>query len=89
MNTKDILKDAKKAFIQFQEPRQIKDRLLELDAKMYCNLGERSSTAEKEEVRKTSAQLYRLIKGIKCPKCNKSKYIALGNSFLASIDYIK
>lgn len=89
MNTKDILKEAKKAFIQFQEPRQIKDRLLELDAKMYCNLGSHSSTAEKDEVRKTSAQLYRLIKGIKCPKCNKAKYVELGNSFLASIDLSK
>jgi hypothetical protein len=56
---------------------------------MYCNLGMHSSVAEKDMVRKTSAQLYRLIKGIKCPKCNKSKYVALGNSFLASIDYSK
>jgi hypothetical protein len=89
MNTKQVIKEAQKAFIQFQDPREIKDRLLELDAHMYCNLGAASTAAEKDEVRKTSAQLYRLIKGIKCPKCQKAKYVELGNSFLASIDYSK
>ena len=89
METKEILREAKKAFVQFQDPRAIKDRLLELDAKMYCNLGSHSSASEKDEVRRTSAQLYRLIKGIKCPKCNKAKYVELGNSFLASIDLSK
>lgn len=89
MNTKEIIREAQKAFIQFQDPRAIKDRLLELDAKMYCNLGSASTTAEKDEVRRTSAQLYRLIKGIKCPKCHKAKYVELANSFLASIDLSK
>lgn len=89
METKDILKEAKKAFVQFRDPKDIKDRLLELDAKMYCNLGSHSSASEKDEVRRTSAQLYRLIKGIKCPKCNKAKYVELANSFLASIDLSK
>jgi len=89
METNEILKEAKKAFVQFRDPRVIKDRLLELDAKMYCNLGSHSSAAEKDEVRRTSAQLYRLIKGIKCPKCNKAKYVELANSFLASIDLSK
>ena len=89
MNTKQVIREARKAFIQFQNPREIKDRLLELDAHMYCNLGDASAAREKDEVRKTSAQLYRLIKGIKCPKCQKAKYVELGNSFLASIDYSK
>jgi hypothetical protein len=89
MNTKEIIKEAQKAFIKYQEPKKIKDAILELDAKMYCNLGVGSTASEKADVRKTSAQLYRLIKGIKCPKCNKTKYYALGNSLLASIDLVK
>ena len=39
MNTKEIIKEAQKAFIKYQEPKNIKDAILELDAKMYCNLG--------------------------------------------------
>jgi hypothetical protein len=38
------------------------DRLLELDATMYCNLGTDSTQTEKQEVKRTSRAIYRAIK---------------------------
>lgn len=53
------------------------DRLLELDATMYCNLGIESSKNERREVKKQSKIIYRAIKTI-----NKD----LGNSLLQAMD---
>ena len=53
------------------------DRLLELDATMYCNLGIESSKSERREVKKQSKIIYRAIKTI-----NKD----LGNSLLQAMD---
>lgn len=40
------------------------DELLRLDCQQYTNLGKDSSKQEREEVRKTSRKIYRLIKTI-------------------------
>ena len=40
------------------------DMLLEIDANMYTNLGSDSHKTEKEEVKKNSKAIYRMIKGI-------------------------
>ena len=40
------------------------DMLLEIDANMYTNLGSDSPKTEKEEVKKNSKAIYRMIKGI-------------------------
>lgn len=53
------------------------DRLLELDATMYCNLGIESSKNDRREVKKQSKIIYRAIKTI-----NKD----LGNSLLQAMD---
>lgn len=40
------------------------DMLLEMDATMYTNLGLDSIKTEKEEVKKNSKAIYRIVKGI-------------------------
>jgi hypothetical protein len=40
------------------------DKLLHIDAQMYANTGEDTSKAEMESVKRASAFIYRLIKGI-------------------------
>ena len=40
------------------------DMLLEIDATMYTNLGSDSTKTEKEEVKKNSKAIYRIVKGI-------------------------
>lgn len=40
------------------------DMLLEMDATMYTNLGSDSTKTEKEEVKKNSKAIYRIVKGI-------------------------
>ena len=40
------------------------DMLLEMDANMYTNLGSDSTKTEKEEVKKNSKAIYRIVKGI-------------------------
>tara|TARA_R110000751_G_scaffold78377_2_gene158086 strand:+ start:36 stop:278 length:243 start_codon:yes stop_codon:yes gene_type:complete len=43
------------------------DRLLEMDAHQYCNLGIDSTKTEKEEVKKNSRFIYRIISKIHSP----------------------
>jgi hypothetical protein len=62
------------AQIVFEEPLNDKetiDALLHIDAKMYANMGTDTSKAEKESVRRASAFIYRLIKGIDPEKGQK------------------
>jgi hypothetical protein len=44
--------------------RERVDMLLEMDANMYTNLGSDSNKTEKDEVKKNSKAIYRMIKGI-------------------------
>lgn len=56
-----------KAQIAFEEATSDKetiDKLLHIDAQMYTNIGIETSKAEKESIKKASAFIYRLIKGI-------------------------
>ena len=43
------------------------DRLLEMDARQYCNLGIDSTKSEKEEVKKNSRFIYKAIAKIHPP----------------------
>ncbi len=40
------------------------DQLLRIDAQMYANTGEETSKSEMESIKRASAFIYRLIKGI-------------------------
>jgi hypothetical protein len=56
-----------KAQIAFEEALSDKetiDQLLHIDAQMYANTGLDTSKAEMESIRRASAFIYRLIKGI-------------------------
>lgn len=53
------------------------DALLEMDSKLYCNLGSDSTKKEREEVRKSSRIIYTAIKKIDHQ---------MGNNFLQSMD---
>lgn len=53
------------------------NRLLELDATLYCNLGIESSKTERLEVKKQSRQIYRAIKTLDP---------AMGERFLRTMD---
>lgn len=56
-----------KAQIVFEEALSDKetiDQLLHIDAQMYANTGSDTSKAEMESIRRASAFIYRLIKGI-------------------------
>jgi len=44
--------------------RQKVDELLRIDADIYCNLGSKSTKADKEEAKKKSKKIYRAIKDI-------------------------
>jgi len=55
------------AQIVFEQPLSDKetiDKLLEIDAKMYQNSGSNTSKAEMDSIKRASAFIYRLIKGI-------------------------
>lgn len=55
------------AQIVFEEPLSDKetiDQLLHIDAQMYQNTGLSTSKAEMESIKRASAFIYRLIKGI-------------------------
>ena len=54
-------------FILFNEEQSDKetiDQLLHIDAQMYANTGSDTSKAEMESIKRASAFIYRLIKGI-------------------------
>ena len=56
-----------KAQIVFEEALSDKetiDQLLHIDAQMYANTGSDTSKAEMESIKRASAFIYRLIKGI-------------------------
>jgi len=56
-----------KAQIVFEEALSDKetiDQLLHIDAQMYANTGLETSKAEMDSIRRASAFIYRLIKGI-------------------------
>ena len=56
-----------KAQIVFEEALSDKgtmDKRLHIDAQMYANTGSDTSEAERESVKRASAFIYRLIKGI-------------------------
>ena len=40
------------------------DKLLHIDAQMYANTGEETSKAEMDSIKRASAFIYRLIKGV-------------------------
>jgi hypothetical protein len=56
-----------KAQIVFEQPltdKETIDQLLHIDAQMYANTGIDTSKAEMESVKRASAFIYRLIKGV-------------------------
>lgn len=56
-----------KAQIVFEEALSDKetiDQLLHIDAQMYANTGEETSKAEMYSIKRASAFIYRLIKGV-------------------------
>ena len=53
------------------------DKLLELDCKLYTNLGSDSTKTEKQEVKRMSRKIYKAIQTINEP---------IGKSLLQSID---
>lgn len=56
---------AQKIAIEFQlSIKERTDKLLQLDAEMYTNLGTESTKAEKQKVKSDSKFIYKQIKGI-------------------------
>jgi flagellin-specific chaperone FliS len=67
MTHTEAINKAQIVFIVFEEARSDKetiDQLLHIDAQMYANTGLDTSKAEMESVKRASAFIYRLIKGI-------------------------
>ena len=62
-HSKAIL-DAQIIFEEALSDKECIDKLLHIDAQMYANTGEDTSKAEMESVKRASAFIYRLIKGI-------------------------
>tara|TARA_R100001510_G_scaffold57612_1_gene66436 strand:+ start:1970 stop:2200 length:231 start_codon:yes stop_codon:yes gene_type:complete len=60
-NVEDIEKIA--AFTSWNDRKKI-DKLLEIDADIYCNLGIESTKTEIENAKKQSRKIYRIIKTI-------------------------
>ena len=60
-NVEDIEKIA--AFTSWNDRKKI-DKLLEIDADIYCNLGIESTRTEIENAKKQSRKIYRIIKTI-------------------------
>ena len=67
MTPTQAIDKAQIVFILFDESQSDKetiDQLLHIDAQMYANTGSDTSKAEMESVKRASAFIYRLIKGI-------------------------
>lgn len=67
MTPTQAIDKAQIVFILFDESQRDKetiDQLLHIDAQMYANTGSDTSKAEMESVKRASAFIYRLIKGI-------------------------
>ena len=62
-HSKAIL-DAQIIFEEALSDKECIDKLLHIDAQMYANTGEETSKAEMESIKRASAFIYRLIKGI-------------------------
>ena len=62
-HSKAIL-EAQIIFEEALSDKECIDKLLHIDAQMYANTGEETSRAEMESVKRASAFIYRLIKGI-------------------------
>ena len=62
-HSKAIL-DAQIIFEEALSDKECIDKLLHIDAQMYANTGEETSRAEMESIKRASAFIYRLIKGI-------------------------
>lgn len=61
----NIRETAQKIAIEFQlSIKERTDKLLQLDAEMYTNLGTDSTKAEKQKVKSDSRFIYKQIKGI-------------------------
>ena len=56
--------DAQIIFEEALSDKECIDKLLHIDAQMYANTGEETSKAERESIKRASAFIYRLIKGI-------------------------
>jgi hypothetical protein len=67
MTHTEAINKAQIVFIVFEEARSDKetiDQLLHIDAQMYANTGLDTSKAEMDSIKRASAFIYRLIKGI-------------------------
>ena len=64
MNHTEAILKAQIVFEQALTDKETIDQLLHIDAQMYANSGTDTSKAEMESVRRASAFIYRLIKGI-------------------------
>ena len=62
-NSKAILQ-AQIIFEEALSDKECIDKLLHIDAQMYANTGEETSKAEMESIKRASAFIYRLIKGV-------------------------
>jgi hypothetical protein len=62
-HSKAIL-EAQIIFEEALSDKETIDQLLHIDAQMYANTGEETSKAEMESIKRASAFIYRLIKGI-------------------------
>lgn len=64
MNHTEAIMKAQIVFEEALTDKETIDKLLHIDAQMYQNTGKDTSKAEMESIRRASAFIYRLIKGI-------------------------
>ena len=64
MNHTEAILKAQIVFEEALTDKETIDQLLHIDAQMYANSGTDTSKAEMESIRRASAFIYRLIKGI-------------------------
>jgi len=64
MNHTEAILKAQIVFEEALTDKETIDQLLHIDAQMYANTGMDTSKAEMESIRRASAFIYRLIKGI-------------------------
>jgi len=64
MKHTEAIYKAQIAFDEALSDKETIDQLLHIDAQMYANTGIETSKAEMESIKRASAFIYRLIKGI-------------------------
>ena len=64
MTHSQAILQAQIAFEEALSDKDTIDQLLHIDAQMYANTGTETSKAEMESVKRASAFIYRLIKGV-------------------------